>query len=276
MKTIIVGAVQGYDWKKIEPWLRSLRLTGFDGDVHLLIYGYSRSSSALARISRFAQRAGVILHECTMTAKQVVVSRFNDLAKLCVTFNEQAWVIFPDVGDIVFQKNPDEFLGRIEKDKRIVVASEGVRFSGNRWVRENLENSFPEHYDAMIGETLYNAGSAAAKAGTWMKLAADVYWMSMAKAHASSHDQAAMNILLRDDRYRDYVLFTRANDGWCFNGASSMFAKTDDRVNYLERWPELIDGKCYVEAGLAVMFHHYTRDAGTKARVLRRLESGTW
>lgn len=276
MKTIIVGAVQGYEWKKIEPWFRSLRLTGFDGEVHLMIYGYARASSALAKITRTAQREGVNLHECTMTAKQVVVSRFNDLAKLCGLFDEQAWVIFPDVGDIVFQRNPDEFLARIQKDKRIVVASEGVSFSGNRWVRENLEHSFPEHYDALIGETLYNAGSVAARAGTWMRLAADVYWMSMSKAQATSHDQAALNILLRSERYKDHVLFTRANDGWCFNGASSIFAKPEDRVNYLERWPELIDGKCYVEAGLAVMFHHYTRDVGTKRRVLKRLETGTW
>lgn len=264
MNTIVVGAVGRYDWKRIFPWWKSLKMTGFQGEIHMLVYEVD--SITLRKM----QEAGIIVHLCKLQAKQIVVGRFHDLAELCKTFAPDDWVVFPDVGDIVFQMNPADFLAKVDADVSIVVASEGIRFKGNQWALHNLLESFPEHYANMHWRKLYNAGSVAAKAGWFHILASETYELCMTKPDAKSHDQAAMNIVLREDhKYNFETLWLDANEGWCFCAASSIFAKPEDKPGYYEAPPVIKDGKCYVEAGLSVMFHHYTRDAATKRDVLK-------
>ena len=279
MKTIIVGAVQNYGWRQCEVWYRSLRLSGFEGEVHLIEYPTiplspsTATSPQMRRASNLggmAQREKIIMHQCELKARDLVVGRFLDLANLCKTFPRGAWVVFTDVGDIVFQRNPEAFLESVPEGKNIVAASEGIRFKSNEWVRNNMLAAFPDQWEAMKDELLYNAGSIAARAGVFAELAANVYAMCMdAQRGARFQDQAALNCLLRHERYARQTLFTRANDGWCFCAASSTFAKPEDKKGYEERPAVIRGGRCYVEAGEPVMFHHYSRDKGTKLKVER-------
>jgi hypothetical protein len=268
VNTVVVGAVDGYTWNQCELWWKSLKITGFKGEITLLAYNLNDKTYA----EMIKRNINVIKREPGKHA-QVVVNRFQDYAWFANTFSEDTWIVCTDVSDIAFQKNPEEFLWTEDGvDQEIVVASEGIFFKGNRWVRENLFSSFPSQYDRMENEILYNAGSFAARSGVLTKLALEVFAMCMKVPEARNHDQAAFNILLRDPHYGKRTLFTNSNDEWCFCGASSIFAKPEDANNYMEELPMIEDGLCYVLGHrLTTMFHHYSRDPNIAREVRKRI-----
>lgn len=262
----VVGTAAGYDWGQIQPWLKSLRMTGYSGEVHLL--GYKLNALTLKSL----KAAGVVVHAGKLTG-QVVVERFRDLAGLCRTFGRETWIVFTDVGDLAFQRHPWEFLQDVGADIDFVAASEGVRFEGNAWTRENLRASFPEWEDAMRGQFVYNAGSIAGRAGALADLAEEVFRLCGTKPSASKHDQLVLNYLLQTE-HRGRTLFVDVNGEWCFSGAASMFARSEaDRAAFTGIMPKVENGLCVgADGSLPVMFHHWTRDQGVERMVRKRLE----
>jgi hypothetical protein len=264
---IVLGAVQGNSFETIETWWKSLQLAGFEGEIHMLVY--EADQWAIDQLCEY----GIQVHPGRLT-NQVVIDRFRDAARLAGTLAEETWVIFTDVDDLVFQRDPAEFLAQVPQDKSIVVASEGVTFSGKAWARENLRKSFPEHWKQMAGELLYNAGSLAVRAGTLVRLGEEIYQMCARKPRARNHDQAALNILLREPRYQEKTLFTKVDGGWCFN-AAPLFASAVDRKSYKDEFPSIDEGKCQFKNGLVpVMLHQYTRNVRVQQEVEERVSNG--
>lgn len=260
-KVVVVGAVRNYRFRDIEPWYKSLRASGFTGQIHMLCYGLDMTTL------KALEDHGIHTHLCSLDNEQLVIRRFRDIANISKQFPDSTWIVFADVGDIVFQSNPEVYLDTIPEDKSILVSSEGVLFKSNKWAKENLERSFPDKPELM-DEFIYNAGSIAVRAETMRRFGRDIYNMCKERPQARAHDQAAMNLLIRDS-YRKDTIFEDPLDGWCYNGASSAFAKPEDRAGYLFQIP-LIDkeGKCYLEdQKMPVLFHHYARDPVLARRV---------
>jgi hypothetical protein len=265
MNTVVVGAIDGYSWEQVEIWWKSLKITGFSGDIHMLVYDHDE-----ALINNLYVR-NINVHLCQKEHGQVVIDRFKYYAKLAEIMQPGTWMICTDVNDIAFQYDPNMYLAGVPNDKNIVVASEGILFSGNTWARLNLENSFPYYYKVMIRQRLYNAGSIAVQAGIMHTLGREVFQLCMTMPAARNHDQAALNIMLQSNLYKSMTVFNYANDLWCFCGASSIFAKTEDAQNYFEELPVIKDGLCYVNDKLTCMFHHYTRNPTIKEQVRQRV-----
>lgn len=258
----VIGAIQNYKWADIEPWWKSLKATGFSGEIQMLAYNIQ-----LKDIRRMKQ-VGITVHQRDLTHPQVVVSRFLDLARLLRTINPDQWILFPDVGDIVFQYNPAHFLAGVKKE--LVLAHEGVLFSGNRWTDSNLRESFPDIYVQLKSTFFYNAGSMAGRARILSMLSERIYDMCMQRPDARSHDQAAMNYLVREEPFLSRTLFLGPNDQWCFCAASSIMAAPQDARNYSGGPVQIAGGRCYVRPGLvSCMFHHYDRNPRIKDDVIK-------
>jgi hypothetical protein len=264
MKTIVVGAAHNYEWDNIKHWWMSLRLAGFDGDVHLFTYNDNW------RLKNILRQVEIYEHRRNPSFGQAVIDRFYDVTDLMRDIDPETWVILTDTSDIVFQYDPNRFLAGVEQD--IVVASEGVRFERNAWTLGNLATSFPNLLQQMKKLYYYNAGSMACKAGVLRDLGKAVYAMCDSNRYARNHDQAALNYLLQlDPEYKARTLFTGPDDLWCYCAASSMFAKPQDSASFEGKLPIVRNGKCYVHGGkeLTCMFHHYTRDLPTRTQVYR-------
>lgn len=261
MKTIIVGAIDNYAWKNIEVWWKSLVLTGFNGEIHLLVY------RATPETIELLTGLGIHIHRYELMAEQVVVGRFKDLCTLCNSFNNEDWVLFTDVGDIVFQKDPSKFLQACDGFS-YVFTSEGILFDDNSWTKQNLISSMPNYYEVLKNALVYNAGCIAAKAKKMANLADMIYQWAISTKNAKSHDQVIMNILIRiTEEIRTQSLFTGPLDGWCHCAASSIFAPPNDRHAYREKLPVIASGKCFVNNSLAYIFHHYTRNTNCTREV---------
>ena len=268
MKTVMVGAIYNYGWNKIDWWWRSLKLTGFEGEIHILAYDINKFT--LDRMKYL----GIIVHECKLQAKQVVIARFKDLAILCQTFSHDTYVIFADVGDIVFQRDPEKFL-KDYQEYDYLFASEGIRFEDNSWTNKNLKESLPDFYNMLKGSLVYNAGSIAGKAGQLLYLAEKIYNWAMELPYAKNHDQVIMNVLIRQEQsIQENAYFSGATEGWCHCAASSLFpSNLEDLAAYREKKPVIRNGKLYAENGLLTcLFHHYTRDRETTRKVGKWIE----
>jgi len=217
------------------------------------------------------ERRGIQTHVRKLTGKQIVIDRFRDLATLLDDIDPDTWIVFPDVGDIVFQYNPRHYLESVSKD--IVVTHEGVLFSGNKWMLNNLYESFPKYAEGLKDKFFFNAGSIAAKAGILSQMSEHIYKLCLENQNATSHDQTAMNILLHNNPvYRKKTLFLSPNDPWCFCGASSIFARPEDAKNYLSDPVTVQNGICYSRPNVKTcMFHHYTRNKNIARQVITQV-----
>lgn len=265
----VIGAIDRYTWNHIEHWWMSLMASGFNGEIHMMCYNINTQTKAQLK------RAGIKVHEFKLTGKQVVVDRFRDLPILLKQFPTDQWVIFPDVGDLVFQYNPAEFLISLNSSQSIVAAHEGVLFKDNQWMANNLKTSFPQYEKRLWNEFFYNAGSIAARAEVFCELAEGTYRMCINDAleGATSHDQTAMNVMLHKNKRR--ALLTGPEDIWAFNGASSMFAQPGDAENYKFKMPVVKGGICLIndQEQKPCIFHHYTRDKKTTREVHTRVKN---
>lgn len=265
---VIIGAIHKLIWNDIQHWYRSLNLTGFNGDIHMMCYDIDVGTI------RLLEQNGIIVHNFELTSPQVVIDRFRDLPKVLKDIPAKQWVVFPDVSDIVFQYNPVTFLSSVQ-DYSLVVAHEGVKFQGNKWMLNNLRTSFPAWANMLKDKYFYNAGSIAARTSTFMNLASEIYLMctSQATKGSTSHDQTAMNIILYDQYLRD-ALLTGPNDLWAFNGASSLFSTDqEDKANYKGKPVRIANGWCFNnDTKKPCILHHYTRISTYRAQVQMRVD----
>jgi hypothetical protein len=244
-----------------------MKLQHMDPDFHMIVRRVDGESR------RIMDSLGISLTEIAETNFQVVVDRFMALSDLCYEFDPSDWVIACDMTDIVFQRDAMEFLNTVPDDKRIVVASECIEFQYQWWAGPNMLQSFPEHWSTMKDKTLYNAGSIAGRAGDLAELACEIYEMCIKKPTAKGHDQAAMNILLQSDKYRDRTLFTRANDGWCYCMASTWMAREREKKWLNEPLCRFMGHVCVTENNtIPVMLHHYNRDKRIDLIVRRAID----
>lgn len=241
-----------------------MKASGFNGQIRMMVYGSDNLTH------RILKEKGIQVYKFDLD-NHVVIDRFRDLPSVVSDLSPETWVLFPDVGDIVFQYNPAHFLLGVHED--IVCANEGVRFSQNDWTNKNLLDSFPGYYDWLKYEFFYNAGSIAARAGILSRLSKEIYDLCKTVPNGKNHDQAAFNILVRQPRYCDRTLFLSPNDAWCFCGASSVFLKPGVQSNY-EADPVIIkDGICFAQPNLLTcMFHHYNRNISVMRTVTRRVD----
>jgi len=266
---VIVGAICDYRKPQFIDWIRSLVVSDFRGQVHMLTYRCPPDT-----IRQLKQRQYVV-HEGEIE-RHVVVDRFRDLATLARTLPARTWMISLDVNDLVMQHDPSSWLARLPDSTELVVGSECIRMCDQWWVNKNLLDTFPEHYDEAAPRLLYNAGSFAARASAMAELAADVWAMCCQRTYTKNNDQDAFNILLHRDKYRPRVKFAEQRDGWCANIAATVCEPFEKGAKFAtEPLATLKNGICYVENAIVPCFlHHYTRDPKWKRDVLARIRSG--
>lgn len=266
---VIVGAIDRVGKSHLKPWLRSIQIAGYRGDLAMLCY----REDAIAQ--KMLRQHHVEVRECQHD-RHVVVDRFRDVAQLARELPPATWVVMLDVTDIVMQLDPTEWLARHATEHEIVVGSEAIRIKDQWWVDANLRDVFPEFYEQTREHLLYNAGSFAARASAMAQLAQDVWNLCCSRPYTKNNDQDAFNYLLHTDRYRDRVLFAPQGLGWCANVAATVCEPPDKGAAFATEPLATIDhGTCRVEHGVVPCFlHHYTRNKDWSRQVTRRIEQG--
>lgn len=248
-KDIIIGSFTNYDWDKIRFWANSIDACGFKGDKGMIVYNshldtVKKLNDRGFKIMAFNQdpHTGNLFYNGQLI---IVVERFLHLHAFMENLLAQEdyrYVIHTDVKDVVFQRDPSQFLEANMGDARILASCESLRYQHEPWGHENVRNSFPWVYERMKSQPIWNCGVQAGDPRVMKDLWLAIYLMSVGSQHATkvhNPDQAAYNVLLSMEPYKSITKFVMSEDAWaCQAGTSFDPAKINDfKPHLLEPQP---------------------------------------
>lgn len=210
---LVIGAVTGYNFKQIAPWVNSLDRSGFTGLKALVAYNMDAQT-----VKELGER-GYILFAFNQDPStkalyypnpnfSIVVERFFHYYQFLHTFTPDVfasirYVIATDVKDVIFQKNPSEYIDMIVRDnlEGLLVSSEAIQYKNEPWGNNNLTLAFGEvFYQQHKNNRIINAGVFSGTLHAFLAACKTIYLMSKGAPGrvpgGGGPDQAALNLFL--------------------------------------------------------------------------------
>jgi hypothetical protein len=266
MKDLIVGCATNYDWSKLKYWINSINESGFTGDKFLILMNCDKETvqkvtDADFNIIAFNQDTnGNLTYESPM---MVHVERFYHIYNI-LKDNEYRYVITTDVKDVIFQKNPSEWLEKNlpEGHEDLVFSSESMRYKDEPWGNQNLLETFgPQIYEDFKKNTIFNVGVLAGRGYAMRDLMMNIF-ASCIHRPIKICDQSTFNFLISQHPYLKTSMYTKSEDGWaCQLGTTADPSKIEQfRPFLLEPSPKLDGDKVVTSEGIEyTIVHQYDR-----------------
>lgn len=279
MKDIVVGCITGYDFDKIKCWVNSLEKSGFSGDKVMICYNidYDTCEELTKRgFSIFAFKKNEEKRRFEYKDKfSIVVDRFLHQWFFLKKFRGQyRYIISTDVKDVIFQNNPSVWLENNIGNKRINVGSESIKYKDEDWGKNNLLKSFGQYiYDENADNVIHNAGTIAGRFDTMIDLFLNVYMLCNSTQHfiegGGGPDQAALNVLLNMETYRNVTNFATSESGWAAQlGTTGPQIQSKYGELLTEKNPIVEDGVVITNSGIPyTLVHQYDRVLELKQKV---------
>lgn len=234
-KDLIIGVVDNYDWNKIKYWANSIEQSGFDGYKALIVYNMNKETVDLLTQKQFMLIGVGESHEQNGYVFQgnsnIMVDRFLHIHHFLSMLNDPNMVdrvIITDVRDVVFQRNPTDWLNEyFLHGYDLLVGSENITYGNEPWGRNNISKSFGDYFlDRKKDDPIFCAGVIAGDLqglkdfclNLWLICRGLNPWVE----GGGGPDQAAMNIMLDLETYHFSTLFTNPSSGWVLHAGTSM------------------------------------------------------
>lgn len=269
MKVLLIGASDIYDWSKVKGWVRSVRSTGFTGDIALLTYRITQPEEFIAQCEEYNVNVFSITHDAfgnqinhTAGGRDTQSHQlrfFHAWQLLQENFDTYDYVIMTDVRDVIFQKNPIDFL-KNHINQELIISSEAITFGKEAWNAENLVRGFgPFLLELSKDWTVYNVGVLAGKPSAMKNLFLTLYNSTVGRYIPS--DQSAFNVMLREGLLKGRFLHTGHDSNWaCQCGTTLDPEKAHYRSVLTEPIPVVKNGLVYNTNGeLFHLVHQYDR-----------------
>ncbi len=138
MNYTIIGCITKYSVDDIQPYVESINRTGFKGEKLMLVYEVSNEV-----IDYLDKNGWLIIH--SETQEHIILQRFRDMYALLHQYQTDV-IIWTDVKDVVFQKDPTDWLNKNMKGE-ILALSESVIMKDEPWACVNSGTSFPMEWE---------------------------------------------------------------------------------------------------------------------------------
>jgi hypothetical protein len=265
MKDLIVGCATNYDWSKLKYWVNSINESGFTGDKCLILMNCDKNTVQKVTDAGFSiigfnqDNEGNLSYQSNL---MVHVERFIHIYKLLAK-NEYRFVVTTDVKDVIFQKNPFEWLEKTLPDSEdLVFSSESIKYKDEPWGRQNLTECFGAGiYEDFKNNTIFNVGVLAGRGYAMKDLMLNLFVHSINRP-IPIVDQAVFNQLISRHPYLKTSKYTKSEDGWaCQLGTTADPSKIDEfRPHLLEPSPKLDGDKVVTSTGIEyTIVHQYDR-----------------
>jgi hypothetical protein len=286
MKDLVIGAITGYNFDAIRPWVNSLDRSGFAGDKAMICYNVSfetvdELSKRGYKVFGFERNEEERRLEYTKPGFNIVCERFHHLWSILQNFKSQyRYVITTDVKDVVFQRNPSEWLENNLGVKKVNASSESMYYKEEEHSNFALYSNYgPAIYGTFCDKLIYNAGVMSGDFDTMVDLFMQIYLLcDAAPSHWNQHgggpDQPAYNILAHSKPLSDIIRYTPSEDGWAAQlGTTGPYSGGLGRYGskIVEPAPIMIDGKvCTTEGAPFYIVHQYDRIPEWKSIILEQ------
>jgi len=259
-KDLIIGAFKNYNFETIKPWVQSINECGFKGDKVIVSIGSSKETN-----DKIAQAGFTVISAPSQARMGFHMERFLHIYNfLQAQGSNYRYVITTDVRDVIFQKDPSKWIEQNIGDNEMIAVSESIKIRNEHWNRQNIINAFGGYfYEGVQDQDVYNVGTLAGTSEYIRDLCGMLYQLSANRPDWVA-DQAAYNILLNWQPYKDKTKFVGLSDGWSCN--LHITHKPDEKEHFkpfiLQPVPVFEDG--VVRDGttdeLFCIVHQYDRD----------------
>jgi len=258
-KDLIIGAYNNYKFDLLKPWVNSIKETGFDGDIVLIAIDPDMDTVEKLEAS------GVKVMQAKNEQKMMIhMLRFLHIYNYLKLNPGYRYVITTDVRDVIFQKNPSNYLQTVfgSRDKGIISQSEAIKIKDEAWNRDNIIKNFGHYFYSDVAESpVYNVGVLAGTTAYIKDLCFALFQMSSNRPDWVA-DQAAYNMLLNYMPWSNVALKLGLSDAWALN--AHVTNKPDQLEQFgpylLEERPYMKDGIVYNSQGKAfTIVHQYDR-----------------
>lgn len=258
---IIFGCITKYSPDDIRPYVESIQQSGFSGDKVMLVYDVPQETISYLK-SKGWNLYGADLHQ------HIILQRFVDAYKLLETYENQT-IIWTDVKDVIFQKDPTEWIEKNMKGE-ILAFSECVKFKDDSWAVVNAGTSFPMEWEWLQNKTSYCAGTIVGKGYALKDLFIEIYRWSLTTANQGQlSDQAAYNVLINLNHFKENVQFVNQEEGFATQ-LGTVFIKGNE-LPILEPTPIYKDTKFYNQTeDEFVIVHQYDRNEQIKQQIYQK------
>jgi hypothetical protein len=261
MTDILLGAADLYNWKHVKPWAVSARESGFDGEIWLILYRDNGD------VQTEAEKFGInvykvehdsymapIIHSQNGSPTQAHNLRFYHAWELLTRLDIEnyRWGLMTDVRDVVFQRNPFEYIDITCENYQVLAASEGIKFKNEPWNKNNLIQGYGQNfYDLNNCDewVAYNVGVLAGDIRVLRHLFHMIFSMTEGRYYPS--DQSSWNVLVEGILLIGHIL-PIAHDyvGWaCQCGTTADPTKAYLWPHVMGACPTFRDGVAYTGNG---------------------------
>ena len=258
MKYTIVGCITQYRLNDIRPYVESIKKSGFGGDKIMLVYDVSDD------VINYLKENGWILFQSELQ-EHIILQRFRDMYVILNQY-ETDIIIWTDVKDVIFQKDPTEWLSKYMKGD-ILAFSECVKLKDDQWAVVNSGTSFPIEWEWLQHKISYCAGTIVGKKNSIRDLFIEIYRWSKTTANPEQlSDQAAYNVLINLEHFKNSVQFVKQEEGFVTQ-MGTVWVKQNE-LPILEPTPIYNEGKLYNQNGDEfILVHQYDRDPIVKQEI---------
>jgi hypothetical protein len=170
VKYTIIGCITKYGVEQIRPFVESIEQIGFKGDKLMLVYEITQDTID------YLKNKGWLLIQ-SEPQQHIILQRFRDMYQVLHQYETDV-VIWVDVKDIIFQKDPTEWLNKWMR-RDILAFSESLKFGDEAWARLNAGTSFPMEWEWLQNKEIHCAGTIVGKRDAIRDLFIDIYRWSL-------------------------------------------------------------------------------------------------
>lgn len=263
-RDLIIGCASNYNWNQLKYWVNSINQSGFEGEKVLILMNADRETclkvnEAGFKIIGFKQDDdGNLVHQSDI---MVHVERFLHLYNY-LSHTNYRYVITTDVRDVVFQKNPVEWIENSLGDRGLIFSSESIKYKDEPWGNQNLLETYgPFVHNIFKENEIFNVGVLAGRAEHLRDLCLNIF-VSCVGAAIPICDQSTFNFMISQHPYTDLSLYAKSEYGWaCQLGTTADPTKLEQFKPFLlEDLPKIEGDKVVTSTGLEyTIVHQYDR-----------------
>lgn len=267
MKDLIIGCATNYNWDVLKYWVNSINKSGFQGDKALILLNCDKDTALKVQQAGFTiigfrqDNFGNLVYQ---SSTPVHVERFAHIYNY-LKENQYRFVITTDVKDVIFQKNPSEYLEQIFadcQDTKLIFASESMKYKDEPWGNQNLYQTFGDFiYKNFKDNEIYNVGVLAGRGEAMRDLVMNIFGHAFHKP-ISICDQSTFNFMIAQEPYKSTSLYMKSEDGWAAQlGTTADPSKIEQfRPLLLEAEPKLVGDEVTTSTGKPfTIVHQYDR-----------------
>jgi len=252
---VVVGCISKYKFKDIAAWANSLATSGFRGRRVVIHLDVDAGTIAELQQRGFELYDAAVLHDIAnpvlkkpIHGSEISVNRFYYIWHFLSQHRPDAspprYLCMTDVRDVIFQRNPSQWIEKRLGEKRLLVGCESLRFEDEPWGAKTLQDSYgPDVWNVLRRRLIYCAGIIAGEFRTTIDLCLQIYLMSPGdRVHFC--DQMALNLLLSSRAYEDITYFASLGEDWACHAGALSTAQAIERAGVELNYPTpQFDGK---------------------------------